>query len=130
MTVISHKAYARAGFIGNPSDGYGGKTIAFIVKNFAAQVTLSPAERIEFVAGASDLNRYETVYALRDDVVSHGYYGGISLFLRIDENAKRTRQYSNYTKISHTLLSLKKKKKTPLKNCKTAHPNPHTRANN
>ena len=38
--IIQTRAYARAGLIGNPSDGYFGKTISFILKNFSARVTL------------------------------------------------------------------------------------------
>jgi len=47
--IIEERAYARAGLLGNPSDGYFGKTISIIVKNFGAQVTLyqSPELKIE-----------------------------------------------------------------------------------
>ena len=38
--IITAHAYARAGIVGNPSDGYFGKTIACIVRNFCATVTL------------------------------------------------------------------------------------------
>lgn len=79
MTSLTRKAYARAGLIGNPSDGYHGKTIAFVVRNFCAQVTLNKAAQIEFCAGNSDRRCYDTVYSLRNNVVSHGYYGGIRL---------------------------------------------------
>ena len=34
--LLSHKAFARAGLIGNPSDGYFGKTISFIIRTFCA----------------------------------------------------------------------------------------------
>lgn len=37
---ITASAYARAGLLGNPSDGYHGKTISFTFKNFAATVIL------------------------------------------------------------------------------------------
>ncbi len=77
--VISHKAYARAGLIGNPSDGYHGKTIAFTVKNFYAEVQLRQSETLEFIAGPSDSNRFESITTLHSDIVEHGYYGGIRL---------------------------------------------------
>ena len=35
--IIAAHAYARAGLVGNPSDGYFGKTISFIIRNFAAR---------------------------------------------------------------------------------------------
>ena len=34
---VTHRAYARVGLVGNPSDGYYGKTIAVAVDNFFAQ---------------------------------------------------------------------------------------------
>ena len=40
LVIIHSKSYPRAGLIGNPSDGYFGKTIAFIVRNFEAEVIL------------------------------------------------------------------------------------------
>ena len=38
--IITTKAYPRAALIGNPSDGYFGKTIAFTFSNFSATVVL------------------------------------------------------------------------------------------
>ncbi|XP_003554830.1 probable glucuronokinase 2 [Glycine max] len=43
-SVISHKAYARVGLLGNPSDVYYGKTISFSVANFCSTVTLGPSD--------------------------------------------------------------------------------------
>jgi len=76
---ITHRAYARAGLIGNPSDGYNGKTIAFSIKNFCAEVTLTASEQIGFSAGPTDLDRYPDLCAFHDSVSAHGYYGGIRL---------------------------------------------------
>jgi hypothetical protein len=36
------KSYARVGLIGNPSDGFYGKTISFLVKNFYAEISIIP----------------------------------------------------------------------------------------
>jgi hypothetical protein len=44
--TIQHTAYARVGLLGNPSDGYFGKTLAFSVSNFVATVTLEPSESL------------------------------------------------------------------------------------
>ncbi len=41
--VIHARAYARVGLLGNPSDGYGGKTLAVTVANFCAEAWLTPA---------------------------------------------------------------------------------------
>jgi glucuronokinase len=38
--IIKTHAYPRAALIGNPSDGYFGKTIAFTFSNFQAEVTI------------------------------------------------------------------------------------------
>jgi glucuronokinase len=38
--LITQKAYARAGLVGNPSDGYFGKTISFIIRDYWAEVVL------------------------------------------------------------------------------------------
>ncbi|NQU22397.1 MAG: GHMP kinase [Candidatus Nealsonbacteria bacterium] len=79
MQLIRKKAYARAGLIGNPSDGYGGKTLALVVRNFAADVVLYEWDRIEVVFSENDQTRFESVDELVRDVQLHGYYGGIRL---------------------------------------------------
>lgn len=46
MMSITSTAYARIGLLGNPSDGYFGKTIACAVRNYSATVKLSESSRI------------------------------------------------------------------------------------
>jgi glucuronokinase len=70
-------AYARAGLVGNPSDGYFGKTISIIVRNFAAKVTIYEHPEVEIVPSFQDRSRYATVRDLVADVQLQGYYGGI-----------------------------------------------------
>ncbi len=41
-SAVQGRAYARAALLGNPSDGFGGKTIGFTFAEFEAEVTLSP----------------------------------------------------------------------------------------
>jgi glucuronokinase len=72
-------AYARAGLIGNPSDGYFGKTISISVRNFAAKVSLYESSELEIVPSFQDRFKYRSVRDLVDDVKVHGYYGGIRL---------------------------------------------------
>lgn len=79
MLIIRKKAHARAGFLGNPSDGYHGKTISFIVKNFAAEVVLYEWDSVDIVLAEQDRGRFRSVYDLANDVKLHGYYGGIRL---------------------------------------------------
>jgi len=79
MLIIRNKAYARAGFLGNPSDGYHGKTISFIVKNFSAEVVLYEWDQVEIVLADQDRGKFRSVHDLANDVKLHGYYGGIRL---------------------------------------------------
>ncbi len=79
MLLIRKKAYARAALIGNPSDGYFGKTIALLVRNFWAEVTLYEWDQIELVPSQEDQSRFDSIGALAHDVQLHGYYGGIRL---------------------------------------------------
>jgi glucuronokinase len=53
--MIETYGYARAGFLGNPSDGYFGKTISFSVHNFRARVLLYPSARLEIKLSKADL---------------------------------------------------------------------------
>jgi len=77
--IIQTRAFARAGLIGNPSDGYFGKTISFLVKNFSARVTLYESPRLTILPQRSDRLEFANFRELLDDVQLHGYYGGIRL---------------------------------------------------
>ena len=72
-------AYARAGLIGNPSDGYFGKTISFVIRDFAAKVSLYEHPEVEIVPSLQDRSQYGSVHDLVADVRSNGYYGGIRI---------------------------------------------------
>jgi len=79
MQIIRHRAYARAGFIGNPSDGYGGKTIAFTFREFSANVVMYPWDQVEVIWSEQDRNRFDSLEELVEDVTLNGYYGGVRL---------------------------------------------------
>jgi glucuronokinase len=80
MTVIIRtKAYPRAGLVGNPSDGYFGKTISFAFNNFQAEVVLYETPELEILPSLKDHSRFDSVADLVRDVRLHGYYGGIRL---------------------------------------------------
>ena len=79
MHLIRKRAYARAGLLGNPSDGYHGKTISVILANLWAQVTLYEWDEIEILWSHDDRSRFDSITELRNDVELHGYYGGIRL---------------------------------------------------
>lgn len=77
--IIRTKAYPRAGLVGNPSDGYFGKTISFAFSNFCAEVTLYETPELEILSSEKDLSCFRSIDALVRDVQLHGYYGGIRL---------------------------------------------------
>ena len=77
--IITALAYARAGLVGNPSDGYFGKTIAFILRNFNATVKLWESPHFEILPTHGDLARFDSVNAFLKDQRLHGYYGGMRL---------------------------------------------------
>jgi galactokinase/mevalonate kinase-like predicted kinase len=79
MWLTRKRAYARAGLIGNPSDGYNGKTISVIVPDFFAEVTLYEWDQVELVWSRQDQHRFRSIDDLVHDVQQHGYYGGIRL---------------------------------------------------
>lgn len=77
--IITKTAFARAGLIGNPSDGYFGKTISIIVTNYCARVTLYESPELEILLSQQDHSRFESVADLVEDVRQNGYYGGVRL---------------------------------------------------
>lgn len=77
--IIRQKAYPRAGLIGNPSDGYYGKTIAFTFSNFSAEVVLYESPKLEILPNTRDHSVFNSIDCLADDVLRFGYYGGIRL---------------------------------------------------
>ena len=79
MELLKRRAYARAGLVGNPSDGYFGKTISFTLKNFWAEVVLYEWDEVEIVLSQEDRSRFRSVKELAQDVRAHGYYGGVRL---------------------------------------------------
>src|SRR5438034_10518748 len=77
--IITAHAHARAGLVGNPSDGYFGKTISFIIRNFRATVHLWESPHFEIVPSHGDLAKFATVNDFLLDQKLHGYYGGMRL---------------------------------------------------
>jgi glucuronokinase len=77
--MIETYGYARAGFLGNPSDGYFGKTISFAMSNFRARVLLYPSGRLEIKPSKADLPVFENLDDLYRITRWRGYYGGIRI---------------------------------------------------
>lgn len=78
MIIHSH-GYPRAGLIGNPSDGYFGKTISFTFSNFAAEVILYQSPELEITPNVLDSSSFANIHQLVRDVGQFGYYGGVRL---------------------------------------------------
>ena len=77
--IITTSAYPRAALIGNPSDGYFGKTIAFTFSNFRASATLYETPELVIEPGPRDGSTFFSIEDLANDVKLYGYYGGIRL---------------------------------------------------
>jgi glucuronokinase len=76
VEIVRTVTHARVGILGNPSDGFYGKTIAAAIHNFGAEVVLYEWPVIEILPAASDLAQYTSIENLAEDVGTVGYYGG------------------------------------------------------
>ena len=77
--LITKRSYARAGFLGNPSDGYFGKTVSFAFSNFSAELTMYETPELGFIPGDVDDSTFDSPDDLLKDIQLFGYYGGIRL---------------------------------------------------
>ena len=77
--TIQTKAYARAGILGNPSDGYFGKIIAVTVKDFEAKVFCNESHELLIQSHKDDIPVYKNIKDLVEKSGLYGYYGGIRL---------------------------------------------------
>lgn len=77
--MIECYGYARAGMLGNPSDGYFGKTISFAMSNWRARVLVYPSGRLEIKPSKADLPVFENLDDLYKVTRWRGYYGGIRI---------------------------------------------------
>ena len=73
------RAFARAGLLGNPSDGYFGKVIAISIKNFWAGVSLQESSVIQIKTNEQDWNTFSNIRELAEKIDLYGYYGGVRL---------------------------------------------------
>lgn len=78
--IIRTQCNARVGFIGNPSDGFFGKTISVMVKNWAASITLWESPELMIQRNAThDPRTFESLADLHQVAAREGYYGGVRL---------------------------------------------------
>lgn len=79
MHIVKTRAWARAGLVGNPSDGYFGKTISVPVRHFSAGIVLYEWPELDIILTKQDRCEFESLDELMEDVRLHGYYGGLRL---------------------------------------------------
>ena len=85
MQVIHSRSFARAGFLGNPSDGYFGKTISFTFTAFCVELRLTESSRMRFTPGEVDDATFESPRQLVRDLRLYGYYGGIRMLKAVSK---------------------------------------------
>lgn len=99
--IVRTQAYARAALVGNPSDGYYGKTISIILRNYLAEVTLYESPELVIEPAGHDISRFSSIGELIEDVKRHGYYGGVRLI------KAATRRFGDYCHAHHIALEHK-----------------------
>ena len=62
MIIIRKRAFARAGLLGNPSDGYNGKTISLAIRNFWAEVVLYEWDSLDIVLAENDRAQFSSIH--------------------------------------------------------------------
>lgn len=77
--TLRRQAFARAGLLGNPSDGYYGKCVALLVRNFSATITCSESPELRIVPGPRDRLKFDSLADLAHQIDRLGYYGGVRL---------------------------------------------------
>ena len=104
MRLIRKKAFARAGLVGNPSDGYFGKAISLTLKNFSARITLQETPDLRILAPPEEAEVYPSIHDLMERIELLGYYGGdrlikaaIKKFIQYARNHGVTLHDRNFT---------------------------------
>lgn len=85
VQVIRARSFARAGFLGNPSDGYFGKTISFSFTEFCVDLRLTESSRLRFIPGEVDDASFDSPRQLVRDLRLYGYYGGIRMLKAVSK---------------------------------------------
>ena len=102
--IIRAKAFPRAALVGNPSDGYFGKTIAFVFRNYCAEAELYESPELDLLPSLRDHNTFADMEELYRDIQFYGYYGGIRLlkgaikkFYEYVRQKGQTLEHKNFT---------------------------------
>lgn len=87
--TIRKRSFARVGLVGNPSDGFGGKTLAATIENFYVEVVLVPNRNLnDGKVTISPNNLLDPIEFTSMDscemiCCKNGYYGAVRLFLAV-----------------------------------------------
>ncbi len=77
---ITHAVGSRVALIGNPSDGFGGKTLAVLMENFYASASLSESCELRIIPHPKfDPFTFADLQHLARSAAQDGYYGGMRL---------------------------------------------------
>ncbi|XP_078389149.1 glucuronokinase with putative uridyl pyrophosphorylase isoform X4 [Cetorhinus maximus] len=77
---ITCRSYARIGIMGNPSDGFYGKTIAMTISNFWADVTICESKKVVLIPHPlNDPTEFGSLQDLHGISRKEGYLGGLRL---------------------------------------------------
>lgn len=73
--MMTASAWARAGLLGNPSDGYGGKALSVTVGNFCATVKWTESRHLMIPADHDSALQFDNLPAFTRHIAHFGYYG-------------------------------------------------------
>jgi glucuronokinase len=80
--MIEQRCYARVGILGNPSDGYAGKTLSSTIENFGATIRVKKHGTVRFEPNPiGDQNEFTGFEDFLSSIKSNGYDGGIKLLM-------------------------------------------------
>ncbi|TPX35727.1 hypothetical protein SmJEL517_g01977 [Synchytrium microbalum] len=89
--IITKRAYARVGLMGNPSDGFYGKTLSLLISNFYAEVTLRPNANVvdasvTFILNpTNDAFSFGSLGVISDVGAKDGFDGAARLFMAMSK---------------------------------------------
>ncbi|KAK3744354.1 hypothetical protein QZH41_016482, partial [Actinostola sp. cb2023] len=91
LQPFTARAYARIGLMGNPSDGFNGKTISLSIANFWAEVTIQESQQLVLVPHPlNDPTEFGSLGDLHGISRKEGYLGGLRL---LQATCKKFYQY-------------------------------------
>lgn len=85
MEAVKAYSFPRAGLLGNPSDGYFGKTLSFSFSDFGIELILTESSRLRFIPGEVDDATFSSPEEMLHDLRLYGYYGGIRLLKAVSK---------------------------------------------